>query len=70
MVGIITSHVVYRKMVDSYYYLAISNGNFTGDLLMDDLQLFRQWCEKLGHYAATEAVDRYIAMIKSKEDNG
>jgi hypothetical protein len=35
---------------------------------MTDLERFKKWCESLGHYAAIEAVERYMAMLESIEN--
>ena len=37
---------------------------------MTDLELFRKWCESVGHYHATEAIDRYMAMLESIDECG
>jgi hypothetical protein len=58
-------------MVAGSNHVVIPHYNFTGDVLMTDLERFLKWCESLGHYAAIEAVERYLAMIESLEnDNG
>ncbi len=35
---------------------------------MTDLELFYEWCKSLGHYHAIEAVERYMAMLKSLDE--